>query len=130
MHRGKVLVIDDEPMICWSIEQTLAAAGYQVAVAYSAAEGLTAIRNFQPQLVFLDMRLPDQDGFTVLETMKKEAGKEPAVILMTAYGEHGTAEKAVRLGSCKYLEKPLDFDQLHHLVDSVLGGTRADFTGG
>ena len=67
-----VLVIDDERMIRWSIEQTLRASGYEVVAAETAAEGLALFRGLHPQVVFLDLRLPDEDGLGVLKRMKEE----------------------------------------------------------
>ena len=111
-----VLVIDDERMICWSIEQTLRAAGYEVVAAGTAADGLALFHRLHPQVVFLDVRLPDADGLTVLQQMSDESGQKAAVIVMTACEEKHTAAEALRLGACAYLRKPFDFETLQALV--------------
>jgi len=117
---AKVLVIDDESMIRWSIEQTLQAAGCDVSVAETAAEGMTLFRRLLPDVVFLDLRLPDADGLTVLKEMKEEGGGETAIIVMTAFGEIRTAVEAMRLGAYEYLKKPFDFNELEVLVGKAL----------
>ncbi len=120
MPNAKILVIDDERMIRWSIEQTLSRAGYSVAVAETAAEGLALFGQVAPSIVFLDLRLPDGDGLTVLKKLKEEDGHDCAVIVMTAYGEIRTAVEAMRLGAYDYLKKPFDFDELEVIVDRAL----------
>lgn len=119
---AKVLVIDDEQMIRWSIEQTLQRAGYHVAVAETAAEGMTLYRQQMPAVVFLDLRLPDEDGLTILKRMK-ESDHDAAVIVMTAFGEIRTAVDAMRLGAYDYLKKPFDFDELEVIVKQALETT-------
>lgn len=123
MTKAKVLVVDDEQMIRWSIDQTLTAAGYEVAVAATATEGMALFRQFLPEVVFLDMRLPDEDGLSVLKKMKEEKGQESAVIVMTAFGEIRTAVEAMRLGAYDYLKKPFDFDELEVVVGRALEAT-------
>lgn len=121
----KVLVIDDEHMIRWSVAQTLRTAGHEVALAETAAEGLALFREFQPAVVFLDIGLPDGDGRAVLQVMKQERGQDAAVIVMTAYEERCSVAEAMRLGAYACLRKPFDFDQLEGLagaaVKQVLG---------
>ncbi len=116
----KVLVIDDEPMMCWSIEQTLSAAGCEVSVAETAAEGMALFSQLAPEVVFLDLRLPDEDGLNVLRKMKNDEGRDAAVIVMTAFGEVRTAVEAMRLGAYDYLKKPFDFDELEAIVAQAL----------
>jgi DNA-binding NtrC family response regulator len=120
MPTGKVLVIDDEAMIRWSIEQTLQAAGYTVAVAETAAEGMARFQQLLPDVVFLDLRLPDENGLTVLKEIKGEHGPDAAVIVMTAFGEIRTAVEAMRLGAYDYLKKPFDFSELEVVVRKAI----------
>jgi DNA-binding NtrC family response regulator len=117
---ARVLVIDDEPMIRWSIQQTLSAAGHEVVGAGSAAGGLALFRRLRPAVVFLDVRLPDADGLGLLKRMKAEGGQDTAVILMTTFEEGRTAADAMRLGAYKYLRKPFDFDDLEVMVGKAL----------
>jgi two-component system response regulator AtoC len=120
MTSARVLVIDDEHMIRWSVAQTLRAAGHEVALAETAAEGLALFRQFLPEVVFLDVRLPDQDGLAVLRVIKEERGRDAAVIVMTAYEESCSVAEAMRLGAYAHLRKPFDFDQLEGLVGAAV----------
>ena len=120
----RVLVIDDEQMIRWSMEQTLRAAGYEVTVAETAAKGLALFRELRPAVVFLDLRLPDGDGLNVLRMLKAESGDDTAVIVVTAFGEISTAVEAMRLGAYDYLKKPFDFNELEVLVSRALDTTQ------
>jgi len=120
MRKARVLVIDDEQMIRWSIEQTLKAAGHEVLSAETASAGLGAFRRALPQVVFLDVRLPDGDGLSVLEEIKENTEQDTAVIVMTAFGEIRTAVEAMRLGAFDYLKKPFDFDELEVIVERAL----------
>jgi DNA-binding NtrC family response regulator len=124
MPAAKVLVIDDEQMIRWSIEQTLRAAGYEVFAAETATDGVALFRQLLPDVVFLDLRLPDGDGLTVLKTLKETNGQPAAVIVMTAFGEIRTAVEAMRLGAYDYLKKPFDFDELEIIVAQALETTQ------
>ena len=124
MSTAKVLVIDDERMIRWSIQQTLQAAGYDVAVAETGGEGMALFRQHLPEVVFLDVRLPDEDGLSVLKRMKEESGSDTAVIVMTAFGEIRTAVEAMRQGAYDYLKKPFDFDELEVIVGKALETTQ------
>lgn len=130
MPAERVLVIDDELMIRWSIERMLCAGGYEVEVAETAARGLEIFREQSPRVVFLDVRLPDEDGLAVLRKMKQEHGEETAVIIMTAFGEPRTAAEAMELGAYQYLKKPFDFDALQGLVAKALETTRGIGTSG
>jgi two-component system, NtrC family, response regulator AtoC len=119
-----VLVIDDERMIRWSMEQTLRAAGFEVAAAATAAEGLSLFHQLLPEVVFLDVRLPDGDGLALLKQIKDESGSDTAVVIMTAFGEIRTAVEAMRLGAHDYLKKPFDFDELEVMVGKALEATQ------
>ena len=116
----RVLVIDDEPMIRWSIAETLQAAGYEVAVGETAAEGVAFFRALHPDVVLVDLRLPDANGATIVQTICNEDGRKPPIIVMTAFEEDLSAEAAKRLGAAEYIRKPFDFDGLDALVRKVL----------
>ncbi|HUI25494.1 MAG TPA: sigma-54 dependent transcriptional regulator, partial [Candidatus Kryptonia bacterium] len=122
MPTARVLIIDDEQMIRWSVEQTLRAAGHEVEVAETAGEGMMRFRRRLPEVVFLDVRLPDDDGLSVLKRMKDES-PECAVIVMTAFGEIRTAVEAMRLGAYDYLKKPFDFEELDVIVQKAIETT-------
>lgn len=100
-------MIDDDKLIRWSITTVLGRAGYQVREAATAAEGLTAVESIAPNVVLLDINLPDADGFAVLEAIRHAHPELPA-LTMTADASPETARRALRLGARRHLEKPCD----------------------
>ena len=122
---ARVLVVDDEQMIRWSIEETLRAAGYEVLAAGTVAEGLNLLQRMRPAVVFLDVRLPDASGLTLLQRARDPGVERSAVIVMTAYEESCTPAEALRLGAYGYLRKPFDFDQLEVIVHKALADVEA-----
>ncbi|QDV70279.1 Nitrogen regulation protein NR(I) [Rosistilla carotiformis] len=100
-----VLVVDDEPSICWAFEKMLSQQGHQVLTASSAEEGLSLAEKHSPALVLLDVRLPKEDGISALPKFLA-ATNNAAVIVMTAFGDLDTAVSAIRNGASDYLIKP------------------------
>ncbi len=107
----RVLVVDDERLIRWSLEQTLGKWGYDVAAAEDGARAVAWIRDEPPDLVLLDLKLPDTDGIQVLRQIKEMHADIP-VVIMTAYADVATAVEAMRLGAYDYISKPIDFENL------------------
>jgi DNA-binding NtrC family response regulator len=114
-----VLVVDDEKLVRWSIRQKLEAAGYQVLEAETCADALNLFQENLPDLVTLDVRLPDGSGLKLLLEMKKSSPNTP-VIMITAFGAVEDAVKALKIGAYDYLEKPINFDRLLHALQNAL----------
>lgn len=114
-----VLIIDDEPTQVSSLTFALEEEGYRVQGAGTGEAGLQAIAALQPDLVLLDLRLPDMDGLAVLEAIKR---KDAAihVIMISAHGDTRAAVKAVKVGAADYLTKPFDLDELLHVMAATL----------
>ncbi len=110
-----VLIIDDEPAICWALEQALAEEGYPVVTAATAEEGVRQAAEHRPAVIMLDVRMPGMDG---LEAMQHLAQVAPAasIIIMTAFGNLETAVRAVSQGAYEYLTKPFDLQQALDVV--------------
>ncbi len=108
---SRVLVVDDERLIRWSLEQTLEKAGYDVETADSGQAAIAAVAEEVPDLLLLDLKLPDVDGIQVLRRVK-ETCPDAQVLIMTAYADVSTAVEAMRLGAYDYLAKPIDFENL------------------
>jgi two-component system, NtrC family, response regulator AtoC len=115
----QLLVVDDERLIRWSLEQTLAKAGYAVSTASTGEAALSAVREDPPDLILLDLKLPDIDGLQVLRQMK-QLSPHFQVLIMTAYADVGTAVEAMKLGAYDYLPKPIDFDNLAVTIRNAL----------
>ncbi len=118
-YTGKILVIDDEPEIGWIFSKLLSDDGYKVTSAQTARGGLNKVREFEPDLVFLDLRLPDQDGMHILREIKK-IDSNIMVIIITAHETIQTAVAAMKQGAYDYLCKPVPNERLKIIVDKAL----------
>ncbi len=116
---AKILVVDDEKLIRWSIAQELSADGYQVFPVASGEEGLDVVAAEDPDLVVLDIRLPGMNGLDVLAELKK-SNASPAVIMLTASERLESAVAAMKLGAYDYLQKPVDAQKLLITVKNAL----------
>jgi len=118
MARTKVLIIDDEKLVRWSLQQKLSREGYETESAPTGEEGINLIREDGYDLVLLDLRLPGMDGVQVLQEIKK-LEKEMAVIILTAETAIARAVQCVRLGAHNYLCKPFDFDEVRVALEKA-----------
>jgi CheY-like chemotaxis protein len=107
MSPTAILIIDDDKLIRWSLSTVLGRAGYRVHEAATGQEGLAAVESGTPDLVLLDIMLPDMDGFSVL-TAIHQAHPDLPVLMMTADATADTAKQALRLGARGHLDKPCD----------------------
>jgi DNA-binding NtrC family response regulator len=114
-----VLIVDDEPTICWAFRKLLSTAGCDVSVASSAEEGWELARRRRPDVILLDVRLPGMDGLTALQRFRDTLGDVP-IVVMTAFGSLETAVRAISSGVVEYLPKPFDLDQAAALVQRLL----------
>ncbi len=106
-----VLIIDDDPLIRKTLSGHLAKQGFDVQLAEEGEEGVQKFRGSGPDLVLLDVRLPDIDGLEVLRQIK-DLNKKTYVLMMTAYDDMKTTVEAIKLGAFEYLVKPLNFIDL------------------
>jgi DNA-binding NtrC family response regulator len=116
---ANILVVDDQESIRHFISKNLEDEGYDVICASGGKEALAAIRDHAPDLVLLDLRLPDLNGLEVLKRSKQE-DKELCVIIMTAFGDVESAVKAMKYGAFDYVNKPINLDQLQLMVEKAL----------
>lgn len=114
-----ILIIDDESSLVSSLTFALEQEGYKVHGAGTGRLGLQAAADLQPDLVLLDLRLPDGSGLDVLESLPRENGV-PQVIMISAHGDTRAAVKAVKMGAADYLTKPFDLDDLLHTIGTAL----------
>jgi DNA-binding NtrC family response regulator len=113
-----ILIIDDDPLIRKTLSSHLAKHGFDAQTAQDGESGLKKYAEMCPDLVLLDIRLPDTDGLEVLRQIK-EIGKRAAVLIMTAYDDMKTTVEAVKLGAFEYLVKPLDYVALDLTVEKA-----------
>ncbi len=119
MPTPTILVVDDDKLIRWSVSVVLGHAGYRVHEAATGKEGLAAVLDRPPDLVLLDIALPDLDGFTVLEAIRKLHPDLP-VLMLTADATTETARQAARLGARGHLDKPCESGVLLAAVSEAL----------
>ncbi|OQY22583.1 MAG: DNA-binding response regulator [Desulfobacteraceae bacterium 4572_35.2] len=119
MNNYRILVVDDEHLIRWSLEQSLKKQGYIVQTVGSGEEALDYVRKHSPDLVLLDIQLPGIDGIETLEQIK-EIDSDISVIMITALGVLETAVKAMQLGAFDYINKPFNLDELAVVLRKAL----------
>ena len=117
--KATVLVVDDERNIASSIAQLLEIEGYQVLQANSGRGAFEILDEREVDLVLLDVKLPEMDGLSILQEIKRRDGDLP-VVMMSAYGTIETAVKATRAGACDFLEKPLGGEKTLLAVENAL----------
>src|SRR4030067_3562576 len=112
MAEERILVVDDEYLIRWTLHQKLMKEGYEVLLAETGEEALGKVKEEAPDLVLLDIKLPGMDGYEVLE---KALNIDPNIvpIMITAYEDVEGVVKAMRLGAFDFITKPFDFDRVH-----------------
>jgi DNA-binding NtrC family response regulator len=122
MSGERILVVDDEELIRWSLVERMRADGYDVVEAGSGEQALEQARE-GVDLVLLDYKLPDIDGVTVLRRIK-ELDADVLVILLTAYASVQTAVEAMKQGAFHFANKPFDLDEVAFLVSRALETTQ------
>lgn len=115
----RVLIIDDDKLMRWSLEQKLKEAGYVVETAESGEEGLAKCEASAPDAVILDHKLPGKNGLEVLDELRQ---RDPnlVVLYMTAFGTKQTAVEAMKRGAYDYIDKPFVFEEVLQLLEKGL----------
>lgn len=124
-HALRVLIVDDEPLIRWSLAETLAERGHIVTEAGDAAETRLAIGKGSdcPDVVLLDFRLPDSNDLGLLRSIRRDA-PHTQVILMTAHGTPEMTRDALALGAYRVVSKPFAVQELAALVSEAHAAAR------
>ena len=119
MRKTKIMVVDDEHLIRWSLEQNLKKQGYDVCTAGTGEDALRLAREEQPELVLLDYHLPGINGLEVLQRLK-EIDEDILVIMVTAQGGLETAVNTMRHGAYDYINKPFNLDEMAIVIRKAL----------
>jgi len=114
-----ILVIDDDSSIAETLDLYLTEEGYKVFTASTGTEGLNSYVKNAPDLVILDIRLPDIDGFTVLEDLREE-DENVKVIMITAFHDMDSTIKAMKGGAFDYIHKPINVEELDMAITKAL----------
>jgi DNA-binding NtrC family response regulator len=118
-----VLIVDDEKLVRWSLRQKYEEWGFTVLEAENGGAGLRLAHSGNPDLILLDVRLPDVSGLELLERLK-ETGDARAVIMITADPQLDDVKTAIKLGAFDFIGKPINFDELHVTTQNALEATR------
>jgi DNA-binding NtrC family response regulator len=124
ISKDKILIIDDQPSVRFGLRRLLEAEGYRVLEAETGNQALPIVTENSPQLILLDLHLPDIDGIELLPRIKAIDDDVP-VIILTAYGTIETAIRALKNGAENFLTKPFDADSLLILFAKTLEQSRA-----
>jgi DNA-binding NtrC family response regulator len=124
MSAARILVVDDELEIRGLLKEILADEGYEVDVAGDAVEARASRSQHDPDLVLLDIWMPDTDGITLLREWSQGNGSSCPVVMMSGHGTVETAVEATRLGAFDFVEKPLSLAKLLRTVERALDSGR------
>ena len=116
MKKHRILVVDDEKLVCWSLSEMLTEAGFEVETALTGADARALFESFQPEMVLLDVRLPDANGIELLSEFKSQ-DEDVVVVMITAYADADSAVNALKIGADDYIGKPFDLDNIKHVVN-------------
>lgn len=111
---GKVLVIDDEPLVRETVGRVLTAEGYTVELAHNGQDAIARLHAGRPDAILLDLMMPGMNGRQFLTTLRSDLGLELPVVVMTAV--HGLGPRAMALGATDVIEKPFDLEKLLNKV--------------
>lgn len=118
----KVLIADDEPNIVTSLEFLMNRGGYQVQVARTGEEALALIESFRPDLVLLDVMMPQRSGYEVCQRMRsREDWRHIKILMLSAKGREAEVSKGLSLGADAYVTKPFSNRELMARVGQLLG---------
>ena len=123
MAEERILVVDDEYLIRWTLEQNLKKEGYEVLIAETGEEALEKVARETPDLVLLDIKLPGMDGFEVLEKVLL-INRDVIPIMITAFEDVETVVKAMRLGAFDYITKPFEFPKVQLSIRKALAASQ------
>jgi len=120
----RILVVEDNPDLAFGLRNNLEIEGYQVEVAGDGAAGLARALDWSPDLLILDLMLPEMDGYRVLHELRRE-GRTTPVLILTARGDETDKVRGFRLGADDYVTKPFGLLELLARVEALLRRTAA-----
>lgn len=122
---SKILVIDDEEKLCYAFKEFLRQEGHVPIVASNAVEGIKIIQEENPDVVFMDIRMPGTDGLEALKNLHS-SNCSTKIVIMTAYGTMQTTIEAIQMGAFDYITKPLDINVVKRVIQKALNAKRLE----
>jgi len=116
----RILVVDDDRLICWALEKEFTGLGFTTRVVENGEEGLAELRRQPYNIVFLDIHLPDANGIELLREIDT-ISHDAKIIIMSGDASETNRERAFTGGALQFLEKPLDLSEIHSILKSTLG---------
>ena len=123
MAEERILVVDDEYLIRWTLQQNLQKEGYEVLIAETGEEALSKAEQETPDLVLLDVKLPGMDGLEVLDRVLR-IDRDVTVIMITAFDDVETVVRAMRLGAFDYITKPFELPKVNLSIRKALAASQ------
>jgi two-component system response regulator MprA len=122
-----VLVVDDDPLIAGMLRLVLEGEGYEVREASDGREALVSVESDRPDVIVLDMMMPNVNGYGVLEALRDNGWSDATrVVMLTCCSQEEDVRKSLQLGADDYLTKPVDVDYLLGVVQDLLARDMAD----
>ena len=120
-EKFKILVVDDEPDLCWILEQTLKADGYEITKVERGETARQMIKDTSFDFAFIDIRLPDEDGFAIAEFLKKNSPNAKVVIISGYYYPEDESLQDKEVDG--FISKPFDLNQIVEMVQKASPST-------
>ncbi len=122
---AKILIADDEPQVREMLEETLEELhdqGVELIIAGNGMEALEAIRQYRPELVFLNVLMPKMNGLEVCDATKNQLGlKDVHIVMLASPGQEYEHQRLREVGADDFIEKPLDPDKVYEMAAAALG---------
>jgi len=118
-EKNRILVVDDDEVVRWSYLRSLQSISRDVAAASDGEQALQTMEQNPFDVVLLDIRMPGQDGMSVLRTIKQK-WPDSEVVIITGYPTVDSAKEAVRLGACDYVAKPVGPQDVINIADAAM----------
>lgn len=121
MAKKRILAVDDDASVCEYYEEALKVMGFEPAIATSARAAKEAIAKARPDLILMDIMMPDQDGISLTRELRADrATSDIPIVMVSGLADAGTLQDALLFGAVGYLVKPIDSDALKQKIESTL----------
>lgn len=117
---ARLLVVEDDDVLCWAIKREFTQRGYEVRVAHSVPAARDVLADWPPDLALVDLRLPGPAGLTLISRIL-DSNPDARTVMLTGYASVATAVEAIKLGATHYLVKPADADTIERAFDLTEG---------
>lgn len=120
---SRILLVEDHEMSRQLLSDYLNCLGYQVLAIADGAAFFSALSNFQPDLILLDLKIPNLDGYSILQEIQALPSEQQVpIIVVSAYAFKSDQQRALSLGAKKYIIKPINLSQLREAIQEILSG--------